>query len=216
MKNRGLREFSSKKIKEKGADIRVHIKTPTGKLVLIEVKNWQKQHVKYGVDVAKTEVLKRFEGQDAYAKILIISYKECFNEDAIEFLEDNGITILETGFHLAINQKWTREMFNKFLYHSYTHTDSTYGDKRNVNRTVLKEIFCISMLSNMYNRNSFNYNNYNRLNIYNKNNTNNNFNTYNISTNTTNTIYNIDGLYVYDIDYTDNPVTKQRNLYFDG
>ena len=72
------------------------------------------------------------------------------------------------------------------------------------------------MLSNMYNRNSFNYINCNRLNIYRENNTNNNSNTYNISTNTTNTIYNIDGLCVYDIDYADNPVTKQRNLYFDG
>jgi hypothetical protein len=195
--------YQYKKNKEIGADIKVHIKTPTGKTILIEVKNWQKQFVQYGIEIAKTEVLKRFEGQDADVKILIISYKDCFSEKAIIFLESKGIIILELGFHVKLGETWTREMFAKFLYHKIGNT---------INRNVLRQIFCISKLSN---RLSSNYIGVNRLNIKCNNNTNNNAKRYNNINNITNKLYIIDGVYIYDIDYSHNPLSKQTRLYFE-
>ena len=119
--------YQYKKNKEIGADIKIFVKTPHGKTVLIEVKDWELPNKPYGLEVAKSEVMARFR-EDADIKILVISYKNCFGYEALEFLERQGIIILELGFQVKVGESWTREMFNKFLYHRY-------ADTRTVNRT---------------------------------------------------------------------------------
>jgi hypothetical protein len=64
--------------------------------LVIECKNWRQRTLKYGSDIAQTEVVNRFEHVGTNLKILIIPFADVFYNPALNLIRSNGIGILET------------------------------------------------------------------------------------------------------------------------
>lgn len=98
--------------------------------MVIEVKNLWKRNRTYGIDWVKSEVLSRFTSyQGVHYKFLIISYISMLTKDALEFLRQQGITVIELGTHLVgdkiskilnIPSNWlqTKILLNQKLRHT--------------------------------------------------------------------------------------------------
>lgn len=75
-----------------GADFRVFQRTR--EVLAFECKNWRKLRNKYGLDIAQSEIIDRFDHIGTNQKVLIISHSDTLTEPSLSAIRTNGIKII--------------------------------------------------------------------------------------------------------------------------
>jgi len=143
--------------------------------LVIEVKNLWKKNRTYGIEWVKRKVLSRFASyQGVPHKFLIISYVSMLTKDALEFLRQQGITVIESGIHLVgdkiskilnipsnwlqvkiiLNQKHRHAIRNLFGIKPYSFPDNVVHSGQLHKPTTLNQFISISKDNNYYNINN--------------------------------------------------------------
>lgn len=83
-------------------------------LLALEVKNWRKLRNKYGLDIAHSEIINRFQHIGTNIKLCIMSFSDTLTEPSLNAIANNNINLI--GISKLIGYKdFKTELFGEIL-----------------------------------------------------------------------------------------------------